>query len=968
MPAAGALDSGRYEIGRLLGRGGLGEVYLAYDRTLGRDVAIKYVSPDKVADASARRALLREARAAAALDHPYICTVYETGETPDGRGYIVMQYVEGETLSTVLQQGAMSVRDALSLCADIADALGAAHRRGVIHRDLKPGNIIVTPSGRPKLVDFGIAKVTLERALPADESTLTGGTLDDVLVGTPAYMSPEQVQKLPLDGRSDLFALGLVLFECLTGRRAFKAPTALATFANILQVHPPPPSTMRVGLSDAHDELCRRLLAKDPADRFQSAEEVVGALRVLLPDTSRTRATDIPWLGSPPRRWNRRVAIASAVVLVVAAIAGGAAVWNRGSGLPPVPEASDVWYRRGSDALREGGYHTARKAFQQAIEIFPQHALAYARLAEADAELDDPQAAQASLLRVSSIVPDESRLATPERLRLGAVRAGVLRDVDRSIALYRELTTINDADAGSYVDLGRAQEAAGMRNDARASYEEAIERDKQYAAAYLRLGRVEALESRQKEALAAFAEAERWYKTSSSTEGQAEVALARGSALDGFNDLAAAKRDIEVALDLATAADSTYQQVRAKLALSSVTASEGRFTEAQAIASAAVREAEAKGLHAIAAGGLVDLAAALLFAGQRDEAERSLERAIRLAGDRGAKFTVTRAKVQLAEVKRRNKETARAARALIDEVLPFVRENRYRRLELQAQLIAARVHESLDELDRGREIATQVLQIAELVNDDGQWASTASTLASISTSLGRYPEALRLRDRAAEIHRRQGDKASLPYDLTNRADLLIRLNRRQEADAMLTEVEQGIAAGHESFKTRMRRVLFLRAFDAVTTLRCADALPRLTELARDTTANDMGTSLGPAMRTFCDAAGKTAPPGRAEPEAAEARERQYWYAAAALRRRDMPRALADAVKGLDMLGTKSNDELRWRLATVAAVAARHRGDPKAETFTRTAADAYERLRVSYQNDFVTYQQRPDLVDLKKEQT
>ena len=107
MPAAGALDSGRYEIGRLLGRGGLGEVYLAHDRTLDRDVAIKYVSPDKVADASARRALLREARAAAALDHPYICTVYETGETPDGRGYIVMQYVEGETLSTVLQQGAM---------------------------------------------------------------------------------------------------------------------------------------------------------------------------------------------------------------------------------------------------------------------------------------------------------------------------------------------------------------------------------------------------------------------------------------------------------------------------------------------------------------------------------------------------------------------------------------------------------------------------------------------------------------------------------------------------------------------------------------------------------------------------------------------------------------------------------------------------------------------------------------------
>ena len=126
--AAGALDSGRYRIVRLLGRGGLGEVYLARDLTLGRDVAIKFVAPEKVTDADARRRLLREARAAAALDHPGICTVYEAGETADGRGYIVMQYVEGETLAAVLGRGALPVRDAIALCAQVADALGAAHR------------------------------------------------------------------------------------------------------------------------------------------------------------------------------------------------------------------------------------------------------------------------------------------------------------------------------------------------------------------------------------------------------------------------------------------------------------------------------------------------------------------------------------------------------------------------------------------------------------------------------------------------------------------------------------------------------------------------------------------------------------------------------------------------------------------------------------------------------------------------
>ena len=260
MPAAtGPLDAGRYRLGRLLGRGGLGEVYLAHDRTLDRDVAIKFLSPGKLPDADARHALLREARAAAALDHPYICGVYEAAETDDGRASIVMQYVEGQTLSEVLQHGAMPVRDALTLCADIADALGTAHQRGVVHRDLKPGNIIVTPAGHPKIVDFGIAKVAHSLPQTADASTMTDNTAFASLAGTPGYMSPEQLQRRGVDGRSDLFALGLVLFECLTGRRAFHGATPVETAADILHLHPPAPSSLRAGLTDAHDELCRRL-------------------------------------------------------------------------------------------------------------------------------------------------------------------------------------------------------------------------------------------------------------------------------------------------------------------------------------------------------------------------------------------------------------------------------------------------------------------------------------------------------------------------------------------------------------------------------------------------------------------------------------------------------------------------------------------------------------------------------------
>src|SRR5262245_40244995 len=141
-----SVESGlaRYHLIRLLGRGGLGEVYLALDSKLNREVAIKFVGPERLGDADARRRLLQEARTAAALDHPSICTVYEAGETPDGRGFIAMQYVEGEPLSAVLQRGAMRPREALALCSHIADALAAAHRKGIIHRDLKPANVMVT--------------------------------------------------------------------------------------------------------------------------------------------------------------------------------------------------------------------------------------------------------------------------------------------------------------------------------------------------------------------------------------------------------------------------------------------------------------------------------------------------------------------------------------------------------------------------------------------------------------------------------------------------------------------------------------------------------------------------------------------------------------------------------------------------------------------------------------------------------
>lgn len=639
-PEAEGVQLGHYQLTRLLGTGGMGEVYLARDLVLKRDVAIKFVAGPGSPDDTRTRRLMQEARAVAALDHPCICPVHDIGVDPAGRPYMVMQYVLGETLAARLARDPLPVRDALTLCARVADALSAAHRRGIIHRDLKPQNIIVTPSGAPKLLDFGIAKFLPSRTLAGSAETATGLTTAHALVGTPAYMSPEQVQQQPVDARSDLFALGAILFETLTGRRAFEGGHTAELLAGILHVHPPAPSTLRDGLDPRHDELVRRLLAKEPADRFQSADEVVGALRLLQPDTWRTPPADIP--GPVKSTTDRAVAwvkrrrvplLAAAVLVLVASI--GLPRYFRPVG-PTLPADARVWYDRGTEALREGSFHTAEAAFEESARLFGNYPATYARLAEARAELDDGGGAQNALLSVTALVNDQSRLPADEQLRLDAIRAMVLRKVDDAVALYKRLAERHSSDPGAWIDLGRAQEAAGHAAEARASYERAVAIGPQYAAAFLRLGMIDAGEGRREQSLAAYAEAERLYRASKNAEGEAEVLIRKAELLDGRGEFAEARAALDRALALARTTESASQIVRAQLRLSSVSVSEGRLVEAERLASATVQSALDAGLQALAADGLIDLGAVLQARHRPAEAEAQVRRAPDLAERRGA--------------------------------------------------------------------------------------------------------------------------------------------------------------------------------------------------------------------------------------------------------------------------------------------------------------------------------------------
>jgi eukaryotic-like serine/threonine-protein kinase len=298
---------GPYEIVSLLGAGGMGQVYRARDTRLDRSVAVKVLAPELATEADFRARFAREAKAISALSHAHICGLYDIGREHD-TDYLVLELLEGQTLAARLERGPLPLAQVLRYGIEIADALEAAHRQGIVHRDLKPGNVMLTPAGI-KLLDFGLAKNTTGvggQALSQLATAPATATAQGTLLGTLPYMSPEQVQGLPVDARTDLFALGTILHEMATGRRAFEATTQASLIAKILETEPPVVSSLAPLTPPALDHVVQSCLAKAPADRWQTAHDVklqlqwiqgqgshVGAAAPAA--VSRKRTAWVPW-------------------------------------------------------------------------------------------------------------------------------------------------------------------------------------------------------------------------------------------------------------------------------------------------------------------------------------------------------------------------------------------------------------------------------------------------------------------------------------------------------------------------------------------------------------------------------------------------------------------------------------------------------------------------------------------------
>jgi serine/threonine protein kinase/Tol biopolymer transport system component len=342
-----------YRILEKLGGGGMGVVYKAEDTKLGRMVALKVLPPERVADPNRKRRFVQEARAASALNHPNIIVIHDIDEA-EGVHYIAMEHVEGKTLDRLIARHGLRVNEALKYAVQMAAALAKAHAAGIVHRDLKPTNVMVTDDGLVKVLDFGLAKLT--EAAPTGETetavTLEPTTEEGTIVGTVGYMSPEQAEGKPVDARSDIFSFGSVLYEMLTGQRAFQGETKVSTIAAILREEPKPLSQVVEGLPREVERIVKRCLRKDPAHRFQHMDDLKVALEELKEESDSGELAATP---KAEKKGFSRTALAAIVVAGLVTIAAVLAYWlTRPPAPPPELKERRLTFNPSENAVTQG--------------------------------------------------------------------------------------------------------------------------------------------------------------------------------------------------------------------------------------------------------------------------------------------------------------------------------------------------------------------------------------------------------------------------------------------------------------------------------------------------------------------------------------------------------------------------------------------------------------------------------------
>jgi len=919
-----------YRIVSKLGEGGMGVVYEAEDLTLGRRVALKFCLSGHD-DAKLRANLLKEARAASSLSHPNIAHIYEFVEDPGGDAFISMELVSGANLARILSQRRLSIEETLKVATGVASGLEEAHRHGVIHRDIKPGNIQITSEGEVKVLDFGIARPAALHAAGEAKTDITR-TIEG-FSGTLLYMSPEQASGEVLDARSDLFSLGVVLYECLTGRAPFAADALPAVMARLLTWAPPQPSRLNPQ-SPAHlDRIILKLLEKDREKRYASADELLADLQ------------------APGRVHSRRRAVAALAGGLVCAGGGVAAwLWNAKRHRDPAPAAVG-WYRDGLAALRYGSYHRASKDLARAAAIDPSYAMAHAYLAEAWYELDYLERAKDELLKAMASLDS---LPAVEQLHLDAIHQTVIAEFKIAVGKYREISRMvaPDERGGALLELGRAQERNHDTKQAMATYSEATrlgaQNAAQNAAVWMRLGELQARTGAREDSARSLDRAENLFQAASNLEGATECLYIRAR----YAATPAQARDlIGKALAAARVTSDDQQQIKLLLLSSNVSLEAGETAEALDDANRAIAIARADGIENLVSRGLIDLGNALFVKNRTAEALRTIEEALDIARRNGEKRSEARALVNLGSIRIQTGDMAQGWQD-VQTALNYYRQGSYRTEAALALILLGRAARDKGDYEGAHRAFTETLATLKPAESSLPRALAQEGLASLEMLQDQWPQARRLFDETRRVFEAIGNSSGVAINQLNVALI----------DAMLGHKLDGTAvprlAAESDPVSALKIVLLEEHF--------GEARAKAEALLRGADASDLDTRceaslvLGLALaRSGAGARGlevcrKAFELAQATGRPAEEADTLLASAEAALAAGDRAAAAESAGRARALLESAKQPESLWRACVLLLRSGAAGGAVAAE-----AATALGELKASWpKEDFRSYLDRP----------
>jgi tetratricopeptide (TPR) repeat protein len=746
--AAGQLVAGRYRIVRYLNCGGMGEVYEAEHPLLPERVALKTLLPAIASDEAMIERFKLEIQLARRVAHPNVCKVFDLewhqaertaqavsqGSASQGTGpatdqgailFLTMELLEGETLSSRIQNaGRITAADALPLIEQMAEALDAAHRSGVIHRDFKPSNVMLVPSRqgtRVVVTDFGLA-----RGIRSDsEST---ATLTKHVAGTLDYMAPELLTGTAASVRSDNYALGMVAYKMMAGALPFGGESPWTGALLRSQKRAPSPRALAADLDPKWEHAILRAIDRDPRRRFAQALEFPRALR----GEAVSAAAALPVL-------TRRNALAGAGAAVVLAAGWiGWRAWSERRNHPSL-EAERL-YRLGVDDIHAGAYFAATKALGRAVQLAPHFSLARTRLAESWLELDLPETALRELLRVGH--EDNSTLSTLDQLQIDAVDRTITREFAVAASKYEAMRQRGGADAaGLDIDLGRVYEKAIKFDLAIEAYRRAAEGPMHSAAAWLRLGVLYSQRKRVAESEKAFVEAERSYRESSNFEGLTELTLQRGVAANRNNRYSEAAVLLRQAMDRAHDVGNLQQEIAAKLTLANVSFAAGDANLAQSLARDALATAQANQMESLTIRGFINLGSAYQAKGDLTGAEQQFQQALALALRTGSLRFAAQSRLNLASLHDRlHRSEEQIAEA--KDALAYYQPNHWVRETFGCLLLIGRGEKYRGNYAAALDSFQRLLGEATKAQDKANISQAEESLGDVLATTENYPRAL----------------------------------------------------------------------------------------------------------------------------------------------------------------------------------------------------------------------------------